>query len=130
MSIALKICGIGILCTVTVIIIKQYRAEFSLPLRIAAIIITAGSVFIALEPAFTYMNSIGNEYGISLYVKHILKALGIAMLTNISAGICRDCGETSTAGMVELAGKAELILMSLPLIEEITSAVGSILAQI
>lgn len=45
----------------------------------------------------------------------LLRALGIASVTQIGAEICRDVGAGSIAGQLELFGKLELVLLSIPL---------------
>lgn len=62
------------------------------------------------------------------YEKNIMKALGIAFLTQLCAQVCRDCGETNLASNVETIGKTELLLISLPLFEEIFEIVRGILS--
>ena len=44
------------------------------------------------------------------------------------AALCRDCGESTVALCLEFAGKAELILLAVPLLEELLNHVGDILA--
>ena len=46
------------------------------------------------------------------YAKILFKAIGICFISQISADICRDAGE-------ELAGKIMIIVLALPLMEEI-----------
>lgn len=45
----------------------------------------------------------------------LLKAAGIAYLTQIGADVCRDCGETAIASAVELCGRISLAGLALPL---------------
>lgn len=53
------------------------------------------------------------------YIKIIFKALGICYLTQFSSDICRDCHENAAASAVEIFGKIQLILLSLPLFENL-----------
>jgi hypothetical protein len=41
------------------------------------------------------------------------------LLTQLCADLCRQSGEASLAGGVALAGKAELLLLCLPLLKEL-----------
>ena len=50
----------------------------------------------------------------------LLKGLGVVTLTQLCADMCRQSGESSLAGGVELAGKAELLLLCLPYMERLT----------
>lgn len=45
------------------------------------------------------------------------KATGIAIVTHLSAQLCRDCGQSALGAKVELAGTAACIAVFLPLAE-------------
>ena len=68
-------------------------------------------IFVLLELIQRYVR---NEY-----VEIILKGLGIVILTQICSDICKDSGEGTLAGNIETVGKLELLLLCIPLIEEI-----------
>lgn len=44
----------------------------------------------------------------------ILKALGLCIVAELGSQCCRDAGEAAIAAKVELAAKAALVLMSMP----------------
>ena len=46
--------------------------------------------------------------------RFILKALGIAYITEFTSELCLDAGEKSIAGKVELAGKIVIFFLALP----------------
>ena len=56
----------------------------------------------------------------------VLRSLGIAVVAGCAADVCRDLGQDSVASGVELAGKAEIMLVCLPLITELLSVVRSL----
>ena len=49
----------------------------------------------------------------------LLKTLGICLLTQTAGDLCRDAGEASLAGKVELAGKTAILLLCLPMFREL-----------
>lgn len=49
----------------------------------------------------------------------VLRAAGVCLLTQIVADTCRDAGESALAGKAELAGRVLLLLMMVPLFEQI-----------
>ena len=61
------------------------------------------------------------------YVQILFKALGICLITQIACDACRDLGETAVASKVEAAGKISVLLISLPLFEQILAVVGSLI---
>ena len=53
------------------------------------------------------------------YTSILLKTLGICFLTQFSADSCKDAGESAMASKVELAGKIFIIVIALPLFEQV-----------
>ena len=63
----------------------------------------------------------------SEYITVIFKSLGICYLTQFSADICRDCGESAAASAAEIFGKVQLIVLSLPLFEQLIESITRII---
>jgi len=120
--------GVGILTVLTAMVVKQLRADMVLPIRLAGSILLLGAVVAMSAPVFGYINSLIESTALSEYADVLIKALGVAILTHISSEICRDCGENTVASAVELAGKCEILLLSLPLISSILRTASEILS--
>ena len=58
----------------------------------------------------------------------LLKALGIAVICQFTSELCRDAGETVLACRVEFFAKVEIILLSLPLLQNILLLAGEFAA--
>ena len=56
------------------------------------------------------------------------KMLGVAWLAQIGADLCREFGSPTLAGYVEVLGRAELLLLTLPLIRETVAVAGGLLS--
>ena len=61
------------------------------------------------------------------YVGILLKGLGICYVTDLTCGICRDSGEQTLAEQTLSAGKAALVVLSLPMLEALTDIVKTLL---
>ena len=121
MSDSFKICAIGIVFAMVCVLIKNYRGEFLIPTRLASIIIIFGAVTLLVSPVIKFINSIMGQTISLEYMEIILKTLAIAYMTQISAEICRECGENSIAFAIETVGKIEIVILSIPLINNIIS---------
>ena len=78
----------------------------------------------AVREITTLLSGVGltQEYGLILF-----KTLGICFLAQFAADSCRDAGESALASKVELAGKISILVLSLPLFEDIAqTALGLI----
>ena len=63
------------------------------------------------------------------YVAILLKVIGICMLTEFTAGTCRDAGSSALAANVTFAGKILVTVTALPLYADILNTVLSILQR-
>ena len=122
----IKVCGITVCILCICMIFKHIKEEYSLFLRI---LVTVGiSIFsIAIfYPILKYIEEISYGSSVNTYIPILIKALGIAMMIQITSDICKDCGEGAIAQRVEMVGKAEILILSLPLIKDIFSLCQSI----
>ena len=129
-ELSIKICFFAVVCTIVSVIIKQCRPEYAFLVRVASTVgICAVAVSVAV-PIISYIRNIfdSNTGVASDYTVNVLKALGVAVLTQICSDICRDLGEGSAASGVELIGRIEILLLCIPMFEAVLSTVGEVLA--
>ena len=128
MSLSIKICMLALVCVTSGAIIKHLRPDFSPFVRVAgsiAIIVTAMSLII---PSVAYIRSLFDGISLGEYGGTVIKALGIATLTQICADICRDCSESSVASGVELIGRLEMLVLCFPMIEKLLESVREVMS--
>ena len=123
-----KIIGVAILTTFAVLVLKPTKPE------VAAIVSIAGGVLIllmfidALGGVISSMTAIVQRTGIKNDVfAALLKIIGIGYLTEFAAGICKDAGNESMAQKVILAGKVIILVLALPIINNLIDIVVGIL---
>lgn len=116
----IKIALFALVALITIIILRQHHPEFALLTAVASggIILT----FLGYElisPIFELLKTL-RSYGVSNdLISYILKALGICIIANFSVSLCNDFGQTSLAAKVEMAGKVALLILSLPILQNI-----------
>lgn len=123
----LKLCMVALLVLTSSTVIKQWKSDFSPLIRIGATVLFGTLLVASAQPIFSLINTLAGESGTLKYVETILKGLGIVILTQISADICRDSGEGTLAGHIETVGKLELLLLCIPLIGEILATAEKLL---
>ncbi|MCI5591662.1 MAG: stage III sporulation AC/AD family protein [Oscillospiraceae bacterium] len=123
-----KISVLAVVCTVVTALIKQYAPSYSSLAQIAALVavLTLGMTFIkdALSSALELMNVSALQ---SEYIFLLIKALGIAVTAKFAADACRDSGSSSLAGAVELAAKAAILVLTMPMLKALAAAVSGLL---
>lgn len=125
---SLKFCMLAVTGVAAAVIVKQWKSDFLPLLRLALVVLFGIAVISAASPLIVYLENMTGTDGIAPYAEILLKALGIAVLTQCCAEICRECGEGGAANGVEMTGKVEILLLCLPLINEILTAAQGLLA--
>ena len=124
----IRFCGIGLLCAISGIILRQVKGgELSLFIRIGGALIIFGAAMLMMKNVISELLEITDGQGLDIYSKVLIKALGLALLTKICSDICRDCGEGTLASGVELCGKLGILLLCIPMIEELMDYAKKIL---
>ncbi len=123
----IKICGVALTGLVAVSIMRGMKHDFSAFAGIATGLVLLGFAIGALYPLVEYIKKITAESGFALYMETILKALGIAVVAESAADICRDFGESAIAARVEFAAKSLIMLLSLPVVESLLALAFGVL---
>ena len=122
-----KICMIGIICVLLSLLLRESGGKLSFAVKMACSAFIFISALTTLAPVLDFAKETISTSAVSPYAQILLKSLGIAFATAVASDICKDFGEASVASGIELAGKAEIILLSLPAIKEIIALAGEII---
>ena len=124
----IKIIGIGLIALIIIIIIKQYRPEFTIYISIIAGVLIITLSLDTLTGIINILTTLSNKTGInSEYLKILLKITGIAILTEFAVSICNDAGESAIATKIDLGGKIIIISISIPIIVALLELIVRIL---
>lgn len=123
-----QVVGIAFVATFIVMILKQYRPEFSIYVSIIAGILIFAIVIVKLSSVIELIKTLNSKLGTSTqYFSILIKITGIAYLSEFATNICKDSGETTIASKVELAGRIIIIAMSVPILGALVDVVVNIL---
>ena len=121
-----KICGMALICLVAFAVVRQWGRDFEVPMKLAAAVVFLGILLGMAIPLLTWIREMLSVGAVSEYAELLLGALGIAVVTGVCADLCRECREPTVASYVEMAGRLEILILSIPLIQEILAAVGQL----
>ncbi len=114
------ILSLAVLSCVIIVFLKRSLPEYSVVFSVAVGCIISVGLVVAAYEIIGQVNEIFDKTGMNNEIyKTIIKTLGICYLTSFAADTCRDFGQTSIAGKVELSGKISVALLSLPLVREV-----------
>ncbi len=126
-----RIGGMALVGLVALLMLRQYKPEWAVFIRMAVTVVSMGIILAMASTVMAYVTALTEGTGAATGETWsiLLKALGIAFLTETAASLCRDSGETSLAGWVETAGKLEILLLSFPLIRTVMDTVAVLLGK-
>lgn len=124
-----KICMIALLGVALSTIIKQWKADFLPLIRLAFVVLFGTAAMSLISPLLRFLSLFEEMEALREWIALPIKALGIAILTQICADICKESGENSLGNGVELVGKLEILLLCLPLMEQILSVAKELLSM-
>lgn len=111
-----KVIGIGMIATATALILKPQKPEISMQIAILAGTIIFVFMLTKLSAVIELINMFAGKAGIEAgLLGTIIKITGIAYITEFSAGICRDSGESALGSKIEFAGKVIIITLAVPI---------------
>jgi stage III sporulation protein AD len=126
-----RIGGIATVGLAALLILRAYKPEWASLLRMAVTVVALGLTLTLAATVLSYVTELASATG-ALEGEGwpiLLKALGVAFLTETAASVCRDSGETGLATWVETAGKLEILLLSFPLIRTVIDTVTDMLGM-
>lgn len=123
-----KIIGVGLTALIIIIVIKQYKPEFTVYISIIAGAIILLMVMDKLAGIVNLLSNLTSKMGTgSAFLKILLKITGIAILTEFAVSVCADSGETAIASKIDLGGKIIIVSISIPIITALLELIINIL---
>lgn len=116
-----KLCGVALIGLVATSVMKGLKNEMSGFISAVTGLILLGGSIAMLYPIISYMHEITKETGFFVYIETVIKALGIAVISESVADLCRDAGESAIASKTEFAAKIMIIYLALPVIKNLIS---------
>ena len=122
------IAAFAVVAAVLAVMLRQYKPEYSIVLSVAAGVLLLMFAVSAAAPIVEKINEILDKSAtVSQYGGVLIKGLGIWLISQLACDACTDAGEISLASKAELAGKIAMVLVALPLFDDILDVVVKLL---
>lgn len=115
----IKQCGFVIIALLVLVIIRQAKGEMQIPIKLTVSVVLFGVFVGILGGVLDGIESILTHIGASKYVTVMLKATFVGIVSSICTSLCNDAGEGTLSYICTLLGKAQILILSIPLIIEI-----------
>ena len=121
----IKIFVFSVCAALILIVVKELRPEYA---KLGGILVTLmiSIVCVGLFAEIVSKVEAFSEYGVSEYVNVMLRVAGVCICVDISSDLCAECGYVSVSKSVLLYGKAQLILIVIPYVQTLISAIASL----
>ncbi|MBP1999432.1 stage III sporulation protein AD [Paenibacillus shirakamiensis] len=124
----IQVVGLGLIATILILIIKEQKPIFAFLIATT----TGITIFLMLigkiGSIIDVLDNLAQASGVQMiYLKTILKIIGIAYIAEFGAQIVRDAGQDSIASKIELAGKVLIMVLAIPIIGIIIETVMKLL---
>ena len=127
----IQVVGLGLLVTILALLIKEQKPIFAFLLAVFAGLVIFLFLIGKIAEVIRVLESLANKSNIDMiFLKSILKIIGIAYIAEFGAQIVRDAGQEAMASKIELAGKILIMVMAIPIIHVIVDTVLQLLPQV
>lgn len=124
----IKIIGIGLSSLIIIILLKQYKPEFTIYISLLAGVLILLLVIDELSGIISLLQTFANKVSINgTFLSLLIKITGIAFLSEFAVSICKDSGEVAIANKIEIGTKIIIISMSIPIISSLLEIILSVL---
>lgn len=124
----IKIIGVGLISLIIIIIVRQYKPEFTLYVSLLAGALILIFIMDKIGGIIDLLTSLANKTAINnQFLLLLIKITGIAFLTEFAVSLCKDSGENAIANKVDMGGKVIIVSMSVPIISSLLETVIEIL---
>ena len=122
------VCGLCIAACLAAKMLEQENCDIKMLVVLISSVVVASQVIGKLSGVYDTLNGFLSKADIDgEYIKILLKALGICLVTQLSCECCKDCGENAIASQLELFGRISLLIISLPLYSSVISIAISLM---
>lgn len=130
MDIYLKaVCGV-LVCTIICLILAKQSKDFSILLILCACALVITAAVSYLKPVFELVDRLAMLGQVNTQMLTILlKAVGIAILSEITCLVCTDAGTGSMGKALQILASAVILWLAIPLFNQLIDLVETILSN-
>ena len=128
MDTLLQVAGLGLIAVLLGLVLKKGNGVLALLLTLAACAAMTVSIVCLAEPVVSFLSELRQLAGLEpALLQPLLRTVGIGLLTQLTASVCADTGESTVARLIELCGSVLGIYTALPLLEAVLSLLRTML---
>lgn len=123
-----QIVSLGIISTILIVTIKDFKPEFKILIAIATGVIIFSMLLSEISYVIETINSLSTRVDVNIeYFDTIIKIIGIAYIVEFASQISKDAGENSIAMKIEFGGKIMIMVLAIPILMALIDLIIKIL---
>lgn len=112
-----KIAILGVMAVLLAIPLKQIKPEFGMLLIMTACLLIGVLALWKIRDVISFIRTLDDYLGENgIYLKLLLKMIGITYVAEFGANLCRDAGYHAVAQQIEFYGKLTILAVSMPIL--------------
>ena len=124
----ITVCCVGLGAALCAVVVRQRAPELAALIGFAACMLLLGRILPVLETVKEELEELSRAAGTDpALLRPVVQTVGLAVLTRLSAALCRDAGEGGVAALLETAGSAAAVAVSLPLLGRVFRLISGLL---
>ena len=120
-----KTTALILLAVILSLAVGKTERDISAVLGMAALCIAACTAMTLLEPVLNYLVELQRLFNLpDGLVSVLLKAVGIALVAELSSTVCADAGNASLGKILQILGGAAVLSLSVPMFRTLMTIIG------
>ncbi len=128
MESAFRLTALALTAALLTLVVKKQSPELALALTLCACALAAVFLLDGLTPILQLARRLSEKAELDPSLAGALwKCLGLGLLTELSAAICADAGQSALAKLVELGGGILCLTVCLPLLQAVLALIEELI---
>ena len=124
----LQVAVLGVAGVLLAVQFKGGTTEYSTYIALGVSVLIFTAVLGQLEVLVDTVREIGDTIGLDgVYIRTMLKMIGITYAAELASSICKDAGYQTVAVQIEMFGKLLIMVLSVPILLMVLQAIGEFL---
>ena len=131
MDTVLKVVFCALIAVILGLMLRQQGKDIALLLSAAVCCMVIAAGFRYLQPVVEFVQQLQESTGTDPeFLRILLKSVGIGLVAELAALICKDAGNAALAKTVQILAVAVILWLSLPLMQALLELVQKLLEEV
>ncbi|MBE5816158.1 MAG: hypothetical protein E7315_00340 [Clostridiales bacterium] len=129
MNDVIKISLGGIICAVLILIVKQYKSEYSPVIGTAFLVMVAVLAISKMEDVVKGISALGDMAGVGAdVISSVIKMIFVALVARIAASVCEDVGSQAVVTGIDIGSRILMLASAFPIFKALIEGIGTALS--